>query len=269
MNKKQKSKKAAKVAANANAAAAKLQKSIGEEEEVACAESDGGASGSKPEMDRAYRKNLNKLINLADKLPNSLVLHHSNGEGDSSGSGKSTNDDDEAPELVNPNASKGGDDGQRYSRGEKKARRLLMKLDLKPVENVYRVTMKKSKNILLCIDKPDVYKSPTGTYIFFGKVYVEDLTNTATTQAAERYREVEAIKDKGADNVEAPDAAGSAPVDDDDDGSDGDEAAAQDLEERDIELVQMQASCSRKRAIKALLQNGQDVVNAIMDLTMG
>lgn len=40
------------------------------------------------------------------------------------------------------------------------------------------------------------------------------------------------------------------------------------LEEKDIELVKTQAGVGRNRAIKALRNNNNDIVNAIMELTM-
>merc|ERR1712029_763221 len=46
------------------------------------------------------------------------------------------------------------------SRGEKKARKIMSKLGLKQVTGVSRVTIRKSKNILFVINKPDVYKNP-------------------------------------------------------------------------------------------------------------
>ena len=52
----------------------------------------------------------------------------------------------------------------------------MSKLGLRQVTGVTRVTIRKSKNILFVITKPDVYKSPASdTYIVFGeaKVYAE------------------------------------------------------------------------------------------------
>ena len=40
------------------------------------------------------------------------------------------------------------------------------------------------------------------------------------------------------------------------------------VEEKDIDLVMSQASVSRNRAIRALKKNENDIVNAIMELTM-
>ena len=49
----------------------------------------------------------------------------------------------------------------------------MSKLGLKPVADVNRVTIRKSKNILFIIAKPDVYKSPASdTYIVFGEAKV-------------------------------------------------------------------------------------------------
>merc|ERR1711981_192135 len=54
----------------------------------------------------------------------------------------------------------------KQSRGEKKARKIMSKLGLKQVTGVSRVTIRKSKNILFAINKPDVYKNPASdTYI--------------------------------------------------------------------------------------------------------
>jgi len=49
----------------------------------------------------------------------------------------------------------------------------MSKLGLKQVSGINRVTMRKSKNIIFVISKPDVYKSPSSdTYIVFGEAKV-------------------------------------------------------------------------------------------------
>lgn len=53
----------------------------------------------------------------------------------------------------------------------------MSKLGLKSVSGVKRVAIRKSKNILFVISKPDVYRSPgSDTYIVFGEAKV--YTNT-------------------------------------------------------------------------------------------
>jgi len=61
----------------------------------------------------------------------------------------------------------------KQSRGEKKARKIMSKLGLKHVPGVSKVTIRKSRNILFVINKPDVYKNPVSdTYIVFGEAKV-------------------------------------------------------------------------------------------------
>lgn len=51
----------------------------------------------------------------------------------------------------------------------------MSKLGLRQVTGVTRVTIRKSKNILFVITKPDVYKSPASdTYIVFGEAKVRN-----------------------------------------------------------------------------------------------
>lgn len=77
----------------------------------------------------------------------------------------------------------------KQSRGEKKARKIMSKLGLKPVQGVSRVTIRKSKNILFVINNPDVYKNPhSDTYIIFGEAKIEDLSQQAQVAAAEKFK---------------------------------------------------------------------------------
>ena len=106
----------------------------------------------------------------------------------------SDGDDDSIPELEETAGDAGGDptaagavgtagddaSKAKQSRGEKKARKIMSKLGLKQVAGVSRVTIRKSKNILFVINKPDVYKNPASdTYIVFGEAKIEDLSQQA------------------------------------------------------------------------------------------
>merc|ERR1719361_3360369 len=149
----------------------------------------------------------------------------------------------------------------KQSRSEKKARKAITRLGLKTVIGVTRVTIRKSKNILFVINKPDVFKSPAGdTHIVFGEAKIEDLSQQAQVQAAEKFRAPEtsvhqAISESKAEQPEIEE-------------SDDEEVDATGVEEKDIELVCQQSNVSRKKAIKALRANDNDIVNAIMELTM-
>ncbi len=86
----------------------------------------------------------------------------------------------------------------KQSRSEKKARKAILKLGLKNFPGITRVTIRKSKNILFVIGKPDVYKSPASdTYIVFGeaKVCLTGSSNcmvalTVSCRGAPRYDDV-------------------------------------------------------------------------------
>merc|ERR1712006_54237 len=169
--------------------------------------------------------------------------------------------DEDMPEMEEGEGDAGGKGKQ--SRSEKKSRKAMAKLGMKPVPGIIRVTVKKSKNILFVIKEPDVFKTSSdnpkapATYVVFGKAEIEDLSAQATSAAVEQFKAPGAGLDVGGDEPKAV-------IDDADD--DGDEDAG-DLDENDIELVVKQAGVSKAKAIKALKQNDNDVVNAIMALS--
>jgi nascent polypeptide-associated complex subunit alpha len=148
----------------------------------------------------------------------------------------------------------------KQSRSEKKARKAMSKLGLKQIPGVSRVTVRKSKNILFVISRPDVYKSPASdTYIVFGEAKIEDLSQQAQMAAAEKFK----TPDVSNIMVNTPSAV-SQPIPEDSD----EEVDEGGIEPKDIELVMSQASVSRAKAVKALKNNQNDIVNAIMELTM-
>mmetsp|Transcript_22993 Transcript_22993/g.29003 ORF Transcript_22993/g.29003 Transcript_22993/m.29003 type:complete len:194 (+) Transcript_22993:95-676(+) len=156
------------------------------------------------------------------------------------------------------------EDESRQNRAEKKSRKMMQKLGMRPVPGVLRVTVKKSKNVLFVIAKPDVFKSPTSdTYVVFGEAKSEDVGAAANQAAA-------------AKQFRQPQAAGvpSMPAVGGDEGGDDDDVPALEetvdetgVEAKDVELVMTQAACSRAKAVKALKENDGDLVNAIMSLT--
>merc|ERR1712063_99081 len=149
----------------------------------------------------------------------------------------------------------------KQSRGEKKARKSMSKLGLKQVVGVSRVTIRKSRNILFVINKPDVYKNPASdTYIVFGEAKIEDLNQQAHMAAVEKFKAPELNPaEAGAHGTTVP-----APIQEESE----EEVDDADVEEKDIDLVVSQANVSRAKAIKALKNNKNDIVNAIMELTM-
>lgn len=153
-----------------------------------------------------------------------------------------------------------GGKGGKQSRSEKKARKAMSKLGLKSIAGVSRVTIRKSKNILFVINRPDVYKSPASdTYIVFGEAKIEDLSQQAQQAAAEKFK-------AAPEPVSGQPAASVADTIQEE--SDEEEVDEGGVEAKDIELVMSQANVSRGKAVKALKNNSNDIVNAIMELTM-
>ncbi|TVU47026.1 hypothetical protein EJB05_06602 [Eragrostis curvula] len=164
-------------------------------------------------------------------------------------------DDKDDDELDGQEGDAGGKSKQ--SRSEKKSRKAMLKLGMKPITGVSRVTVKKSKNILFVISKPDVFKSPNSdTYVIFGEAKIEDLSSQLQTQAAEQFKAPDLSQ-----MMAKPETSGLGQEENEED---VDETG---VEPKDIELVMTQATVSRARAVKALKASGGDIVSAIMDLT--
>ncbi|KAJ1098902.1 hypothetical protein NDU88_004009 [Pleurodeles waltl] len=149
----------------------------------------------------------------------------------------------------------------KQSRSEKKARKAMSKLGLRQIHGVTRITIRKSKNILFVITKPDVFKSPASDiYIVFGEAKIEDLSQQVHKAAAEKFK---------VPMEHSPLITEAAPTltikEESEEEEEVDETG---LEVRDIELVMAQANVSRPKAVRALRHNNNDIVNAIMELTM-
>uniref|UniRef100_A0A8C5Q8D6 NAC-A/B domain-containing protein n=1 Tax=Leptobrachium leishanense TaxID=445787 RepID=A0A8C5Q8D6_9ANUR len=145
------------------------------------------------------------------------------------------------------------------SRSEKKARKAMSKLGLRQVTGVTRVTIRKSKNILFVITKTDVYKSPASDTYIFGKAKIEDLSQQAQLAAAEKFK----VQGEAVSNIQENTQTPTVQEE-----SEEEEVDETGVEVKDIELVMSQANVSRAKAVRALKNNSNDIVNAIMELTM-
>lgn len=138
------------------------------------------------------------------------------------------------------------------NRAEKKARKVMERLGMKPVTGVSRVTLKMRGNQgFFTIYQPDVYEK-SGSFVVFGEARqgtgMPQLQQQA--QAAQKLATPVIDEKKVEPEVEEDEAVDESGV-----------------EAKDIELVMSQAGCSRSRAVKALKDNDGDLVNAIMSLT--
>lgn len=161
---------------------------------------------------------------------------------------------DEMPTLENA----GHDEfGNKLNRSEKKARKAMLKLGMKPVEGVFRVTVKRSKSILFVITRPDVYKNTSNdTYVIFGEAKVDDFGAAAQASAAKQFTHAPEVAKVAASSTSAPlEEIDESQVDD------------TGLDQKDIDLIISQVNCSRGKAVAALRGANGDIVEAIMQLS--
>lgn len=155
----------------------------------------------------------------------------------------------------------------KYSKNEKKARKTLIKLGLKPVPGITRVTLVRSK-MVFAIKAPEVFKNPlNNSYIVFGEAKVEDNGLMAQAQAAQRLKEQEGLMQQTtspSDILQEEPVKPKQSYEEDDDSSPLDESG---LDQKDIQMVMDQCRVSRRRAVRALRDNDNDIVNTIMELT--
>lgn len=159
------------------------------------------------------------------------------------------------------------DDAMILNRNEKKARKTLSKLGMKLVTGIERVTIKRSR-VVFAITNPTVYKLANDSYIVFGEAKVEDSGFQAQAMAAQRMAQANAQRqameaqegdDKGKDKDEEGNGEGEG---------EEEEVDATGVDDKDVRIVMEQTSVSRSKAIKALKDNNNDIVNTIMELTM-
>lgn len=202
------------------------------------------------------------------------------------------NDDDDVPELEEadttiPNleqaaqfASQEGEAAeqrrQTTNRNEKKVRKMMSRLNLRPVPGIARVTLKTGGRGYFAIDRPDVFASSGGggggkndTYVIFGEARqgggFGGGAQSAQAQAfmAQQQAAVTSAAAAKANNNEMASVAEEEEL-----GGQGEETVDESgVETKDIELVMSQATCSRAKAVQALKENDGDLVNAIMSLT--
>lgn len=166
----------------------------------------------------------------------------------------SSSTDDDMPELEENEEGQEAGPGGKQSRQEKKCRKAVAKMGMKEVNDIVRVTVKRSKTVLFVISKPSVFRSPgSDTYIVFGEAKIEDLSAQAQAAAAQQFS-------GAAPEVSLQSSPGIAKIEEEPEG-DIDETGVQ---QSDIDIVMDQAKCSRAKAVAALKANNNDVVEAIM-----
>lgn len=103
----------------------------------------------------------------------------------------------------------------------------------------------------------------------FGEAKIEDLNSQAQLNAAQQAAASEHDHHDHAGHDHSHDhGKGKAVEEEKKEEEDDEEVDATGLEDKDIELVMTQANVSRNKAVKALKENDNDIVNSIMALSI-
>jgi len=242
-------------------------------------------AGSKKANKKAEAKPADTKTENSEKQPDPTPAKETPEKKDGAVEEMEEEDDDEIPELEDVTtdagaagaaAGAGGEPGAgrgKPSRNEKKARTALQKLGLKSVPGIWRVTIKKSKNVPFVINKPDVFKSPVSeTYIIFGEAKPEDYQTRAQERAAQALGTTTGIPglDKdipaGEKPVETATAVPTTATTTTTTAADDANVSEEGLSSSDINLVMQQTNATKAKAIAALRANNNDLINTIMQL---
>jgi len=172
-----------------------------------------------------------------------------------------------------------GDAAAKQSRSEKKSRKAMAKLGMKPVPGILRVTVKKQKNAMFVIAKPDVFKSPVSdTYVIFGHATVEDPTRNAVEQLETAHKAEQLAAAANAASTPTttttpptttPTEVTGTPKHEEPAKTETAAAATPNTEfDKQVEAIMAQTGASKEDTIKALKKHEGDSVNAIMELTV-
>ena len=210
--------------------------------------------------------------------------------------------DDDMPELEEGAEGEGDGSKAKQSRSEKKSRKAMQKLGMKPVPGIMRVTVKKSKNVrrrrrrgpprgrwALRAPCPrfglglgpappasDRTPAPSAQILFVIQkpdVFKSPASDTYIIFGEAKIEDLSAqAQTAAAEQFKAPDVPKpeltKAPQQAIEEVENDEEVDESGVEPKDVDLVMSQAGVSRAKAIKALKTNDGDIVNAIMELTM-
>jgi len=158
--------------------------------------------------------------------------------------------EDEMPVLENQDAT---ETDHTFNRGEKKCRKALMKVGMKQLTGITRVTLKKRDGLIFVIDDPEVLNLDN-SYAIFGELKLEDLNRQMQMEQAKKFAQ-QAPQAKAPAKVAAKEPENEEPLPEDG------------LTPNHITMVMDHAQCSRNKAIRVLRETNDDMVQAVMKLT--
>merc|ERR550537_524229 len=163
---------------------------------------------------------------------------------------KDEDKEEDMPELEN----QPGEGDNKFNRNEKKCRKALMKVGMKQMSGITRITLKKRDGLIFVIDDPEVLNLDN-SYAIFGELKLEDLNRQMQMEQAKKFAQA-------APTTKPVEAAADKDKDDDD----GEPLSEEGLTPDHIKMVMEHGGCSRNKAIKVLRECNDDTVQAVMKL---
>jgi nascent polypeptide-associated complex subunit alpha len=182
---------------------------------------------------------------------------------------KEEDDEDDVPAMGKQGE---GKQERKTNKGEKKCKKALIKLGMKPVTGISRVTIKKTDDVIFAISNPEVLKSATNDncYVVFGQMSYEDPTAAKASSEAKQYaakpeekkvvapveiKKEEEKKKPVEEEVKKVEEKPEAPL------------SEEGITPMHIDMVMSHTKCTRNKAIMALRETKDDMVNAILKLS--
>ena len=161
---------------------------------------------------------------------------------------KDDDKEEDMPELEN----QPGEDGNKFNRNEKKCRKALMKVGMKQMSGITRITLKKRDGLIFVIDDPEVLNLDN-SYAIFGELKLEDLNRQMQMEQAKKFAQAQP-------SVKPAESSAKADADD------GEPLSEEGLTPDHIKMVMEHGGCTRNQAIKVLKECNDDTVQAVMKL---
>ena len=161
---------------------------------------------------------------------------------------------EETPEVPEP---------PKASRGEKKFKKAMMKMGLKPMEGFTRATLKTTKSMLLYIDNPFVMTTGVNehNYLIFGEAKIFDFKNALSKEKMQKFNKGRTAKES---NVPETVVEEQEEVKEDEVKEEKEEEIDESkFNEEDIKSIMDYSKCDRQAAVKALAKANGDVIDAI------
>ncbi|KAH8738700.1 hypothetical protein FG386_000491 [Cryptosporidium ryanae] len=168
------------------------------------------------------------------------------------------------------------------NKGERKNRKLIQKLGLKPMTDFEKIVIRGARGLSFQIVNPEVYAVPgSKSYIIFGDAKLEERNSTSqaaalATATSQLEQKLAAMKTTQEENNKQL-SSHTASINEHNDHTaatclNNEDEAHENIDESDvdpanIDLVISQTGCSRSKAIQALKLNNNDVVEAILYLS--